>query len=269
MIKFDRNILIAVIMLVFSFCFPAVSAAAEAENFSAVMPDSVGVGRSFDIVIQYGGSEPLSAVQFNIDYDMDYFSFKKAEGAGNSETTFKDENGTLAIICLYNDFAEKGDVLTLTFTAKTGNSSADKSFYFECVQAVSGKLTNIDCQMTPEKEISVVRKSDSSAQTSRSTGTTGNNTASAKNKASSVSTDTSSITAQFSTSFAENEENIADEFDDEEFRYESSHLSENNERLYGSESKAKLVLAGAGGAIAVMGIIFSLYKYGKMSSNQN
>lgn len=258
-------ILISFIILLLSF--PAYS---YDYTFSAEIPEDVNSGRSFDIAVTYKGDKPLSGVWFEIQYDTDYFSFKKFT-ADDCISDYNDTNGKLSLICLFNKPAYSGEVIYFTFTSKTGVPSAEKTFHLNCTQAVNSDLENTDTSITPSLQISVIRKSDSTDtknDASRRTSTDAtvkSRSSSSKAKETSSKAAKSESVSEFSSSSGKNEENLSDTSEKEYSEVPSSTVTQ-TVRLYEQESKSELVIAGAVGMLAVIGIVVGLYKIGKLNN---
>ena len=273
---FRLNALIIVIL----FLSMPVYAYAYENAFDIEMPESVNSGRSFDIRIKYNGDSLLGGIWLNIKYDPEYFSFKSFS-AGNSTSDHENKDGRLAVICLFNTADNEIKDMTVTFTSKTGVPSETKSFEFTCVQAVSSDGEDIDTSMTSALEIRVIRKSDSAdtqegSLREKDTANKSDETVTGRSKTSkAVSSKAKKESSRKSSSAKQESKDSEDEDNTETFTHEGSVDEYSDEtslpvnrmvRMYESESKAQPVIAGAVGALAAAGILFGLYKLGKIES---
>ena len=241
-------------------------------TFSAQMPEDVNSGRSFDISVTYNGDKPLSGIWFDVQYDNEYFSFRQFT-SNDCISDYTDSDGKLSLICLFNKPAYSGETMYFTFTSKTGVPSGEKIFQFYCTQAVSSDLENIDTAITPSLSINVTRKSDSSVTKTETSRRTSTNT-SVKTKASSSKTNEASskttkskTSSEFSSAIDKHEENSS-YISETQYGTDVSSSVNQTVRLYKQESKSELVIAGAVGMLAVIGIIVGLYKIGKLNYYQ-
>ena len=275
--------LFASLFVIIVMFIPSVCAHADGTAFEITSPESVNSGRSFDISIKYVGDEPLGGVWLETEYDDEYFSFKSFS-AENCTSDYENKGGKLSLICLFNDPDNHCREMKMTFTSKTGVPSAKKSFRFNCVQAVTSDLKDTDTTITPSFDINVIRKSDGTdtdnvssrrkdsdtADKNNNTGTgrsTESKTSSAKSKKESYGK-SSGQTKSIAVSSENSKEEMPSESSKNEYSQEVSSSLNKTMRLYEKESKSELVIAGAVGALAVVGILFGLYKLGKMENRR-
>ncbi len=265
--------LITAAIMILLFTLPV---CAYEHTFEVQMPDSVNSGRSFDITVKYNGVNMLGGVWLEVVYDEEYFSFKSFS-AENSTSDYENSGGKLSLICLFNEKDNNCREMKLIFTSKTGVHSAEKSFRFNCIQAVSSDLKDIDTSITPSADISMIRKSDDtdtsgdgfrSKDESDKKGNTDKNNGT-KASSSKTKSDTSKKTSSKKT---KSEGASSDRYTGEtnsdgtvhEYGENTSSAVNQTLRIYESESRSELVIAGAVGALAIVGILFGLYKLGNI-----
>lgn len=159
-----------VVLFIVMNIFTAASAA-EIPKLTAVCPESVNVGRSFEVMISSNESTSVHAVQMNIFYDSERISFKNVSNIQTGEIEFFDNDGVLGLIFLHRNTISKGELLKLDFTAKTGFSSAESELRFEIAEAVDENRSNTELDITETVSINIIRKGEESASSSSRTGT--------------------------------------------------------------------------------------------------
>ena len=135
---------------------------AEQSTLSASCTESVNVGRSFDVTFTMNSNTNIRAIQFNAYYDSNYISFKSVSAVQSGEVSSYDNNGKVGIAFLKSGTVDKGEVIKLSFTAKTGNGSGVRKVTFESVEAVDSNLNDVKLGMTESVAVNVVKASDSS-----------------------------------------------------------------------------------------------------------
>ena len=244
--------------------------AAQAE-LSAVCPGSVNIGRSFDVTVSMNGSADIDAIQFSVSYDRNYLSFKSASAVQSGELSTYDENGKLGVIFLKNGVIEKGDLITLSFTAKTGNSSSRQKISFEFVEAVDSGFNDKKIGMTDSVSIDIIKASDSSKSgSSKSAGSVTSKKSTSDSKDSEYSsTDSQENFSHQASDGAEGSEGIEEKFSG--MGYGGTVVSRSGDYFRESVSESndgfKYVIFGVSGTLAFVLVGAVCYRMGKGKDN--
>lgn len=252
--------------------FNTISGFAIQSELSVSCSDSVNIGRSFDITFSMNHNTDVRAIQFNAFYDSRYLSFKGVSAVQSGDVDYYDKDGKVGIIFLKSSVIEKGEVIKLSFTAKTGNSSSKQKISFEFLEAVDNNLNNASVGITDSITINIIKSSDSSQSNGGSTKS--NNSSSSKSTSSKSSTSSKAIASNSvseknysgeNRSFYENEEEYDNpNYDEEVADWSGFHRID---ELSESGDSIRYVMLGAGGMLAVVMVGIICYRLGKGRSN--
>ena len=280
--KYGRFIGVLVLALLI-VCTP-LCAAAETVTVLCRSEESVGIGRSIDVILSVESDAKLKAIQFVVKYDNDSLSFSSVSSEKSGEFENSDQNGEAMIIALFDEPVGKGDILTVKFTAKTGRSSSSQVLCFEPVQAVDGDANDLPLSMTDEVSFSVVKKSEASSDSIHSES---NETASVNNSVSENKTSVSK--AAKGSSEKSQSQNVKDTLSKDKSKTESSHNSQEEgqtnpsesdsgaasitqygeRRQFGvitdSDNAASYIFLGVGISVCAAVMLFAVYRIGQLS----
>lgn len=244
---------------------------ADSPEITIDYPESVGIGRSFDVNLNLNNSIDITALMLEVDYNEDFLSLKDVLSNTGDEVDFFVENGIANVIYLSPDSIEAGNFLTLQFTAKTGNDSSIQEISFTCLQAVDSNINDVDLSLSESINVEIIKANNS--QNNETTKRSVQSDKSNSSKSKSVSSKTTS--SKKSNSVTENNERLYPETQSSCENPESMFLSSDYEVTSGielvndSDLKIKYVLAGVGLASGFFIMIFVAFRFGQASMEKN
>lgn len=280
------KILTILLLIIFELIFIIPSIAAEQVELTVDLPESVNIGNSFDVKVASKSNSYVKAISMNVSYDSNYISYKGITNVQSCEIDTFESDGKIATILLFDNYLISGDVFTLTFTAKTGNSSSRRNFSFEVLEAVDVNLNNASVKIPNSLQINIVKKGeqnsndnkDSSFQgsaSSRLSSSKSNSRSSslASNSNSTRSTVESNVSKTYSSSYFENDEvfegNIDVENNVNSKNTEASIAQLDDGEAVGSlnlsENSSTYIFMGVGITLSIIGILFVVYRMGQLS----
>ena len=257
-------IIFTVISIMLSYCLTAY---ANAGHISANAPETVNIGRSFNIVLSLESTEPVKSVWVKFKYDSEYISFSKVSSPVKADLYHNEDSGEAQVICLFKDAVKQSDIINITFTARTGNDPSTQIIGIELIDAVTNDLEKADISVDDSAEIYIERKSSLSQSdhvSRKNTAVSEKSTSSKKLNAFSNSNDSTRSNQNSRKYDTAHSIQAASDIDGESEYYTSSRIT--SERLYYSDNKIKYLLSGAGITIAVIGILFGVFKLGEAKS---
>ncbi|MBQ2604406.1 MAG: hypothetical protein II589_05170 [Clostridia bacterium] len=246
-------------------------ASAYGGYISANAPETVNIGRSFNVTLTLDSSKPVKSVWIKFKFDSEYISFSKVSSPIKADTYHNTNDGEAEVICLFKDAVTQSDIVSMTFTAKTGNESSTQTIFIEIVDAVANDLEKADLSGDESVEVYIERKTSlsqnestqkKSSYVSHSSTASKKAVTSSKNEIQSHKDNISSVKKYDTTHNIETTSSVTEE---NELNYEI-HSQITSEKLNYSDSKVKYILSGAGGTICVIGVLFGVYKLGETKS---
>lgn len=259
------------------------TAEASVSKVTVVCPESVNIGRSFNAVLRAEEDTNIKAVQFKINFNNEYLSFKDGSMIQDGELSVNADNGSVDMIILFSENMTKGDIASLNFTANTGKPGSEQKISFFLEQAVDKSLNDAEIVLSDFVEISILRKTDVSGQESGSSSQkqsgnvskgyvskySGVSSSSVSSKSSSKSKSKSSSSAKKNqNNSSDNKENnsVSDikrehDWDSEE---DFSQIQKRSEDIFENNDKQKYLFAGIGGTISVIAVLYCVYQAGKI-----
>lgn len=254
--------------VVFSLLFlllSSLSTYADSAEIKVSAPTEVKSGRSFDVAVNLHCDVPIAAVQFLVSYDENMILFKSAR-CRDGEIYLNEETGETEIICLFSSGISSGELLTLTFTAQSG-SQGSQTLAFACIQAVSLEMNEVGVNIENSVNIDIVSSGGSEKSSSASN---------AKAPISSKNTPASAKTTSNEVSHGKNSGILSSIKSDSD--YDSSNhnatggsvieYSNGGEKvgyLSQDDKRFSYVMAGVGGTLSVIMILFAVFRAGQMS----
>lgn len=267
-IKYFSLIFISIIFISLNL----LSVSAETASISITAPESVNIGRSFNVnFVVDNASVKISAIKLTIKYNEEYLSLKSAQCASQGEVQFYADNGTTVLICLYTKGIPTSDnFLTLTFTAKTGQSSSNQAIEFICNEAVDTDLNDASVTLTNKVSIQVIKSGDDN-----SGGSLTSRSATSSSRTSSISSKTSSQNSKTSTSKGnvyESQTELSGNIIKNEDNYYTEDEQNSGENglpsfgdISGNNSKMHYILSGIGIGVAVVVLLLLAFRVGQIS----
>ncbi|MBQ1517120.1 MAG: hypothetical protein IIZ46_02835 [Clostridia bacterium] len=263
--KYKAKNLIAILTTICVFFCCTINVSAAGGHISANTPETVNIGRSFTVALHLENDKPVKSVWIRFKFDSEYISFSKVDSPLKCDLYKNKNTGEAEVICLFKETVEQGDIINMTFTAKTGNDSSIQTIEIELVDAVTNDLEKADLSVDNSVEIYIERKSS----LSQSDPVSRKSSVVSEKSTSSKKFETSSKKIIVSSQDKKESDNIhiIEELSDSdiESKYYTSSRSM-SEALNYSDSRIKYILSGAGIAIAVIGILFGMYKLGETKS---
>ena len=284
----SARILASAIFTIFAIVINTIAVSAAQAEITVQVPESVNIGRSFDIIFTADSNTNIKAIRIEIGYNSNYISFKSIDKIQSGEINYNSKDNAVDMILLFDSTMKKGDIFALQLTAKTGNSSSVQNLSFKVVEAVDKDINDADVNISGSANIEIIKKSDQSEESSNiRTYSTVKSSQSSKssNTISSSSGRVSKSDSSRTDSHVAQDSNVSENFEqdveqinlNEDFNdYESSsasmvHSGNNGETigmLNRRESNSKYVLAGAGGTLSVIGILFAVFRLGQLSKRK-
>lgn len=235
-------------------------------GITADCPESVGIGRSFDISLSAVGAGSVEALSLTVYYDEGALNFKTAS-CSEGKVSYSEKSGRVKLICLFNSGLEsKSDFLKLSFTAKTGQDSSTQKISFVCDEAVDSNLNYTDIGISEYVSIDIVKAS--SANTASSSGrktSSGSSSSKAKNSISSGKKDRSNTVKNKDDS---DDEKAEDYHSDGIVTQDADDTLPSIGFMTDSNPKYGTVIAGIGIGIALSVIVFIAYRLGKAEGKE-
>ncbi len=256
----------AIILILLFYCSEIVAYAAQ-NGIVADSPESVGIGRSFDVSFSAVGAGSVEALSLTVYYDEGAFNFKTAS-CSDGEVSYSEKGGKLKLICLFNNGLEsKSDFLKLSFTAKTGQDSSTQKISFVCNEAVDSNLNYTDIGISEYVSIDIVKGSSTNTASSsgRKTGAGGSSSKAKKNNSSSGK---NTKDKNNRSKAGRNEDNSYDEkagdyHSDGIFAEAADDTIPSIGFMPDNSPKYGTVIAGIGIGIALSAIVFIAYRLGR------
>lgn len=280
---FQSVSLILLILLITVYCIS--SSAISTYKFEILSPESVKVGSSFDVKITSKSRSSLKAVKMCISYDSNYISVKSIENNQQCEITKVNDNGKLSLIILFNETLSDGEICTVTFTAKLGVASSNQCILFDVTEAVNDDLSDAVVTLPESVTIKTLKNSDVSSAdiqnrtvqtpvqsgntSSKTSSSSSSNRLSSKNSKSEKSASSGSNSKSAKDKSVKNNSSGNNQSIDNTTSITQPDEESNDIDLKIKEDKGKLVFAGVGLTLSVIGVFFVVYRLGQISGKKN
>lgn len=252
-----------IILFMLFFNCEIVAFAAQS-GITADCPESVGIGRSFDISLSADGAGSVEALSLTVYYDEDALNFKTAS-CSDGKVSYSEKSGRVKLICLFNSgLGSKSDFLKLSFTAKSGQDSSTQKISFVCDEAVDSNLNYTNIGISEYVSIDIVKASSASSSGRK----TGAGSSSSKVKNNSISSGKKDRSNTVKNKDDSDDEKAEDYHGDDIFAQAADDTLPSIGFMAENSPKYGTVIAGIGIGIALSVIVFIAYRLGKAEGKE-